>query len=665
VSELTFSSWDGKVVDNRGPDKRDTIENLGFPLRYNGRQVAAFMSWRGLVVVDEKVNVVDMAHSYLQEVQKLSCGECSVGYLGVKIMLDTLTRIVSGEGAEGDIELLQRLSAGIKGNTRCDFCALAMTPVVDTLNCYREDYTKLIDNRGVVPKSVYITKVAAPCVEACPAHQDVPGYIELIANRRNEAALALIRQTNCFPGTTGRACVAFCEDNCVRGDLDSPIAIRALKRVPADDEIASGTVPQFEKKKAAGVKVAVIGAGPAGLTAAHNLALMGYQVTIFDEQSSAGGMALVGIPAYRLPKDILVRETDIIERPGIELKFNTKIGKELTLDELSLQGFKVVFIASGAHGGHELDIEVEDTARTGDMVIYTKHKEAELRDEGLIDGVEFLNNVNTNKKKVVKNRVIIVGGGNVAIDCARTCVRLGFKEVNILYRRSRAEMPARGEEVEAAENEGVKITFLAAPVKILTGEGTVTGVECIRMELGEPDASGRRRPIPVEGSEFTIETDMVIPAIGEKPDLSSIEGKPVKTTEQGTVAIDSTSYQTSLPGVFAGGDCVTGPATLIEAIAAGNRAACCIDQYLRLGKVTLSEEHMIDDWCHDIALSRQREGSIVTKYPRQSPEELAMPGRKRNFNEVERCLTPEAAVKEAERCLRCYRVMLVATGSAK
>ena len=642
MSKVVFSSWGGRVVDNRlGTDTG--VENLELPLEYDGHRVRAFMSWQGLVVVDDKVNVVDMAHSYLKEVQKLSCGECSVGYLGVRVMLDILTKIVSGKGTEKDIDLLRWLGTGIKANTKCDFCSLSVTPILDTLNHYEGEYTKLIASKRAVPESVYITRVTAPCMEMCPAHQDAPGYIELIRNHRYEEALELIRGTNCFPGMTGRACVAFCETNCVRSDIDNPIAVRALKRVAADYEMTSGSEPEFEARKATGAKVAVIGAGPAGLTASYRLALMGYKVTIYDERASAGGMALVGIPSFRLPRDVLEREVDIIKKLGIEVKLNTRVGKDITLEQLSSQGFKAIFIATGAHMGRELGIEVEG--------------------RGVIDGVEFLHDVNMGKEVTVKNRVIIVGGGNVAIDCARTCLRLGFKDVTIVYRRSRVEMPARTEEIEAAEQEGVKITFLAAPVRALTEGGEVTGVECIRMELGEPDASGRRRPIPVKGSEFIIETDVVIPAIGEKPDLSLIEGKPINITKQGTVAIDPSSCQTNQPEVFAGGDCVTGPATLIEAIAVGNRVARSIDQFLQSGKVTSPIEYMVENWLHDVALNRQRDGNIVAKQPRQTAEQLSIPDRVLNFNEVEQSLTYEAAAKEAERCLRCYRVMLLATAS--
>ena len=648
MSKVIFSSWAGKIVDNRG-QKHASVENLQLPLQYNGHQVRALMSWNGLVVADDKINIVDMAHSYLKEVERLSCGECTVGYIGIKVMSDILDRIARGKGSEEDIKQLRWLGAGVKENAKCDFCASAVTPVLDTINYYREEYLKFITGKKKLPKVTYITRVTAPCMEACPAYQDVPGYIELIRNRRYAEALELIRKTNCLPGVMGRACVAFCEANCVRNDIDSPIAIRALKRVPADYELVGGLESTFEKKGNGKQKVAVIGAGPAGLAASYNLALNGYKVTIYDDQPSAGGMALVGIPPYRLPRDILSREVDIIKKLGVEIKLNTRIGRDITLESLTGEGFKAIFIATGAHLGREFDIE--------------NWKEGY---EGLADGVEFLRDFNLGRKIEPKDKVIIVGGGNVAIDCARTCLRLGFKDVTIVYRRSRVEMPGRKEEVEEAEREGVKIHFLAVPVKVLTEDGKVTGAECIRMELGEPDASGRRRPIPIKGSEFVLPADVIISAIGEAPDLSFLtEGEKIKISETGTIEVAPFTYQASRAGIFSGGDCVTGPATLIEAIAAGNKAARSIDQYLRAGIVAPSDEDLVESLVHDVSLSRQRQAGITAKGVRQSPELLPVQNRGLNFAEVEKCLTTEVALKEAERCLRCYRVMLLAINSEK
>lgn len=641
MNRVVFSSWGGNIVDNRRKAVGYTsVENLEFPLEHNSHRVRAFISWRGLVVIDGKINVADMTYAYLKEVQKLSCGECSVGYLGVKVMLDTIGQILNGEGTPDDIDRLRRLASGISGNTKCDFCALAVKPVLDSLQYFKGEYTGLSATKGMGSEPAYLTRITAPCMEACPAHQDAPGYIELISNRRYEAALTVIRQTNCLPGTLGRACVALCEENCTRGDIDEPISIRALKRVSADYEVTNNLEPELGRGKISQTKVAVIGAGPAGLAASYNLTQKGYRVTLYDEQPSLGGMAWVGIPAFRLPRNVLGREVDIIKKMGIDIKLNTKVGRDITLEQLLKQGFKAVFIATGAHVGRELGIEVEGG--------------------GVVDGVEFLRDVNMGRKVAAKKRVIIVGGGNVAIDCARACLRLGFKEVTILYRRSRAEMPARDEEIEAAEAEGAKLHYLAAPVKVLTEGSRVNSVECIRMELGEPDDSGRRRPVPIDGSEFTIGTDMVIPAIGEKPDLALIEGKSIDITKWGTIVIDQSTSQTSRTGIFAGGDCVTGPATLVEAIAAGNKAARSIDRYLKSGKVTPPEEQAVEDWLHDVALSRERNGNIVAWKKRRSPEQLPVAKRVRGFAEVEQCLSLEMAAEEAARCLRCYRVMLLA-----
>lgn len=651
MTRVIFSSWGNKVVDNRGlnADKYASAQNLPFPLQYDGHQVKAFMSWDGLVVADKEVDVVDMARCYLEEAQRLSCGECSVGYIGLKVMTNILSGMSKGKETKESINSLKRISTGIKENAKCDFCASAVTPILDTLNYYEDAYLQSTKGKEAATKSTFITKITAPCMEACPAHQDIPGYIELIKNGRYAEALKLIRETNCFPGVTGRACYAFCEANCCRSDVDSPLAIRTLKRLPADYALASGLEPTVEKKKQAKQKIAVIGAGPAGLAASHNLALNGYKVTIYDEQSAAGGMALIGIPSYRLPNDTLDREIDIIRRLGVEVKLNTRVGKDITLEQLSSEGFKAIFIGTGAHLSRKFDIE--------------NWKQGY---QGLVDGVEFLRDVNLDKKLAHKDKVMIVGGGNVAIDCARTCLRLGSKDVTIIYRRSRAEMPARKEEVDEAEKEGVNILFLATPVKVLTKGNEVTGAECIRMELGEPDASGRGRPIPVKGSEFVVETDMIISAIGEAPDLSFLSSsQSIKVTEDGNIAVSLPSYQTSAPGVFSGGDCVTGPATLIEAIAAGNRAAKSIDQYLRLGKVTPSDEESIENLLHNTGLSRERKGSMIAKKSRQSPEELPIKDRRQNFDEVEKGFTAESAVQEAKRCLRCYRVMLLATASEK
>ncbi len=647
MSKVIFSSWAGKTVDNRGlgVEQHAYAGDLGLPSGYDHTKMAAFMGWDGFVVWDEKINVVDMAHAYIKEVQKISCGECMVGYIGIGVIADTLARILDGKGGEEDIDLLQWLANGIKENARCTFGQTAPIPIIDSIKYYRDEYLKLIKNKKAVPKSNYKVMVTAPCMEACPAHLDVPGYIELIRNHRYGESLSLIRNGVCLPGVIGRVCTAPCEEACRRVQYDGHVCIRLLKRCVADWEMNSGLTPSSAKPRKSKEKVAIIGAGPAGLACSYNLALKGYQVTIFEELPVAGGMAAVGIPQYRLPTKILDRDIELIEKTGVEIRLNTKIGKDLEIGDLWKGGYKAIFIAIGAHKGRKMGAEGED------------------RDyEGFVDGMKFLQDVNLGRVIEPKNRVLVVGGGDVAVDCARSCLRLGFRDVNIVYRRSRVEMPARKAEIEEAEKEGIKISYLAAPTKVLAKDGKVIGAECIKMALGEPDSSGRRRPIPIKGSEFVMEADMIIPAIGQQPDLSFLPDRDqIKLAKQMTIETDITTCQTSGEGIFAGGDCVTGPAVLIDALASGNKAAQSIDQYIRKGKVTQSEDSKLQHAVKSINLSEQREQEIIPREMPQITSQLPLKKRIGNFREVENGFNTEAALEEAKRCLRCYRVMIWAT----
>jgi homotetrameric NADPH-dependent glutamate synthase len=469
-----------------------------------------------------------------------------------------------------------------------------------------------------------------PCKAACPAGLDVQRYIDLIAAEEFKQALGVIREKITLPGVICRVCPRFCEPECNRGELDEPIAINALKRFAVDYVARMGEeeiVPQPRTKKE---RVAVIGSGPAGLTAAHDLVKMGYGVTVFEALPIPGGMLAVGIPEYRLPKQVLQADIEVIRKLGVEIRLNSPIGKNgLTLDSLREQGYKAIFIAIGAHRSVESNIPGEDL-------------------EGVYHGVTFLSNVNTMKKVKVGKRVVIIGGGNVAIDAARTALRLGAKETFIVYRRSRQEMPARKEEAEAAEYEGVKIHYLAAPVKILGKNGKVAGIECTRMKLGAVDDSGRKRPVPVKGSEFIIDADMVILAIGEAPDLTLLPAdSKFNITPRGTLEVAPGNLATNVPGVFAGGDAVTGPATVIEAIAAGRKGATFIDKYLRGESLDYKEESPLTVKIED----EDVEG--VRKQSRQTMPALPLNGRIRSFNEVELGLAKKAAVIEAGRCLQC------------
>lgn len=632
MDRVAFSSWNGKVVDNR-KGKASKKADVNFP-KPSGKY-KALMGWNGLVVMDPKADVLSLTLNYLKETRKISCGECSVCMIGIDKLLDMFELMTEGIADKAILPEIEKIVREVSDNAKCAFGQSALFPVLDAVKHFRNDFLDLLKGEKKLGTNQYETAVTAPCMEACPASLDIPGYIELIRNNKFEDSLNVIRKNCILPGVVGRVCTHPCEEACVRNLIDEPLAIRLLKRAAADSDLQGGGSalkgPAGEKNE----KVAIVGSGPAGLAAAYNLRAMGYGVTIFEAFPQAGGMAAVGIPEYRLPSDILNHEIDLIRRTGVEIRLNTKV-ETLDIQGLMKKGYDAIFMAVGAHKGNPMGVEGE-----------------KLGCEGFVDGVEFLRDVNLGKKIQPQNRVIIIGGGNVALDCARSCVRLGFKDVEIVYRRSRAEMPARDEEVEGAEAEGVKIRYLTAPTEIVASEGRFECVGCVQMKLGKPDESGRKRPVPVKGSEHTIDADMVICAIGQSPELPVIKDKKkIETTAWGTVKADSVTYMTNIKGVFAGGDCVTGPATLIEALNAGNEVAQSIDAYLqgnRIGKAISFD---------GVDLEKRRGEAFTGKNPANKVKFLDEKGRIGSFTEVEGGFTVSEAMKEAQRCLRCYRVVV-------
>ena len=406
------------------------------------------------------------------------------------------------------------------------------------------------------------------CYDRCPQKLKLPEIFVLVrklaveegylpdARRKLKEALNLLNEEFPFPATYSWLCLRPCEEELKRSKVDKLVFDTIQSFIGDYKKEKTAPVPKTRKEK-----IAIIGSGPAGLTAAYDLARMGFPVTVFELLPEPGGMLRVGIPQYRLPKEVLDAEIQHVKNLGIEIRTNTAISKDLTFDDLLKDGYKTIFIAVGAHKSRKLRIEGEEL-------------------EGVIHALDLLSETNKGRKVRLGAKVAVIGSGNVAMDAARTALRLGAKEVCVLYRRSREEMPANPWEVKEAEEEGVNIQFLVSPSRILGEDGHVTAIECIRMMLGEPDETGRRRPIPIKGSEYAMTVDTVIPAIGETPDLSLLP-KDVAVTRRNTVAVDPVTLETSLPGVFAGGDVVSGPATVIEAIAAGKMAADSISQYLK------------------------------------------------------------------------------------
>ena len=484
-----------------------------------------------------------------------------------------------------------------------------------------------------VPITFAIEKAdKAPCVITCPAGISVQGYVQLIKQGRYQEAVQLIMERLPLPGVLGRVCPHACEAQCRRLEVDEAVSIKNLKRFAADQtDLSELPLPDIEERPE---KLAVIGSGPAGLTVAYYLRLKGYKVTIFEALPVLGGMLRVGIPDYRLPPEVLEGEIDYILRLGIESRTGQRLGEDFTLEDLEEEGFQAVFLGTGAHRSIKAGIPGEEEF------------------EDVLDAVDFLRDTNLGKGAKPGKRVVIIGGGNVAIDAARTAFRFGCEDVSVVYRRSREEMPAYKEEIEEALAEGVKIHYLASPVRILGSQGKIIGFECIKTELGEPDASGRRRPVPIKGSEFVIECDAVIPAIGQHPDLSWVaDDSDLKVSKWSTCEVNNYTMQTGIPHVFSGGDAVTGPATVIEAVAAAHKAVEAIHRYINGEDLNLYADEL---------KALEAPGRDWAEIPEGIENELRAQPRFRDvkenvssFDEVDLGFSEDEAVREASRCLNC------------
>jgi len=602
------------------------VQHLNIPTDYEAiTQVGAIMGSGGLIVMDEDTCMVDVARFFMDFCQDESCGKCVPCRVGTKKMLDILTDICEGRGKEGDIELLEELATVIKDSALCGLGQTAPNPVLSTIRYFRHEYEAHIRDKRC-PASVCSALFTSPCQNTCPVGMDAPAYIALIRANRLDDAYKVLLKTNPFPSVCGRVCDHQCQTKCRRGQLDEPVAIKHLKRYITDN----GSRPTIEPVPVTGKeRIAVVGGGPSGLTAAGELALRGYSVTVFEELPHVGGMLRYGIPEYRLPRAVLEQEIDAIRALGVQFRTNTRVGKGITFEEIRKE-YDALYLAIGAHQSQRLRVPGEDLT-------------------GVYGGVEFLRQVNLGNGVKVGNRVAVVGGGNSAIDAARSALRKGAQEVIMLYRRQRQDMPAQTEEVVAAEGEGVKIHFLVAPKEVIGVKGKVVGVKCQRMRLGEFDASGRRRPEPVEGSEFVFDVDMVIAAIGQVPDCSFLP-KDIPVTKWSTIEVNGSGRtQTPAPWIFAGGDAVTGPATVIWAIAAGKEAAGGIDAAIREqnGEPPYREP---EGERIDIPQVIDEE---VQEQPQARMSELGGGERVGSFAEVELGYTEEEALRESMRCLRC------------
>jgi len=602
------------------------------------QEVGAVMGSGGMIVVDEDTCMVEFSKFFLNFAQAESCGKCVPCRVGGRRMLEILARITEGKGKMEDLETIRGIAKGMQTGSLCALGQLTPGPVMAALQYFEPEFKAHILDQEC-PAGTCKDLVRARCINACPAEIDIPSYLSLIAQGNYAEALEIHREKNPFVLTCGRVCPAFCEEKCRRGEIDEPIAIRMAKRFMADREIEKPWTP----KKLEGPKdekVAIIGAGPAGLTAALRLAQRGYPVTVFEKLPFAGGMMAIGIPDYRLPRKILNKEIENIKRAGVEIKFDQELGRDCSIEGLldktgDKGGYGAVVLATGAHKSRRLGIPGEDLP-------------------GVYHGIQFLKDVALGKLPDVKaKRVAVVGGGAVAIDAARTALRLGASKAHVIYRRTREEMPAWKEEVHAAVQEGIQFHFLTDPVGVL-GPEHVTGVECHLQKLGAFDASGRRRPVPIEeteyeGAEFVLDADVFIPAIGQTPEVECMKdgGGTIGANRDDTVTVGP-NLATTRERVFAAGDLALGPATVIEAVAQGNRVAVAVDAYLKGQSV---ERPKFMTAFREVPQLFNLEDYAEAKRPVM--RELPVHERIRNFEEVEAGLDEQKAREECKRCLRC------------
>ncbi len=604
-------------------------EHLNVPVDYATLQeLGAIMGSGGVIVMDEDTCMVDIARFFLEFTQEESCGKCPPCRVGTKRMLEIVERICNGEGEEGDIERLIALGETISETALCGLGQTAPNPVLSTIRHFRHEYEAHIKDK-YCEAGVCATMFKSPCSNACPASVNIPGFVSLVGEQRYDEALKMHRERNPLASICARVCFHPCESKCMRSSLDGALAIRHVKRFMVEQEKEPQLPEIRESAENAARKVAVIGSGPAGLSAAYFLCRLGYKPVVFEAEPKAGGMLVQAIPAYRLPRQELEREVKMIESMGAAFEYGKALGRDFTLQDLRDEGYEAVFVAVGAPQGTGIGVPGEDGP-------------------GVYDGLSFLKEYNIHEKGEVGKNVAVIGGGNAAIDAARTALRLGAESVKILYRRTRAQMPAWGEEVNAADLEGIDILTLVAPEEILRdADGNVTGVRCKEMVLGDYDRSGRRRPVAGRNPDFVVEADTVIAAIGQKLDAPAIlDGTPVELNRWGYLAADPNTGQTSVDWVFTGGDAATGPSSVVEAIGAGEKAAAAIDQFLT------GANHAF--WRRDIEPPTFFDPDADPKpVDRHQVEELAVGARVTNFDEVELSWAAEVALAEARRCLRC------------
>lgn len=655
MDELIYGVWEGRAYDNRRRLEGEAPEGLPLSefLSFNsGNPAAGFVGPQGFLMFDNRVTLADVLLNYYRRTKELSCGRCTPCRAGSVLICEALEKACAGEGESVDWDRIQLVAEQM---AETSLCGVGLSTPAALLGALKH-FPELLRQAPVMPvtRRDFFSVATAPCIEACPANVNVPRYIDYIRDGHPELSTGVLLRHYPLVGSCGRVCVRPCETACARNHVDGAVAIKDLKRYAAD-HVGSTMADLFKKDEIPDTpvskRVAVIGAGPAGINCAYHLLRKGHHVDVFEAEDYAGGMARLGIPAYRLPNHLLETETEVIERLGGHYHYNCALGRDYTIDSLFRRGYDAIFLGIGCALGQYLNLPNEDQSAHGylkglDFLLAIEHHQSRHEDIEL-DG-----------------DIVVVGCGNVAMDCCRTARRLmkGHRRVTVSYRRTRASAPADPEEITAAIDENIHFEFLTAPVEVMVEEGRVIGLKLIRMQEGEPDASGRRSVKPIAGSEFIVPCRYVIAAIGQKLDDSVFsEADGIKLTKRGTIEVDE-SLQTSREGVFAGGDAAAGPTSLIWGMAQGQDAANAIHEYLMTHTPGFNARRRMSRLIKEANLlgTCAPERAVVLQ-PRQVMSHLAPEARVQNWDEVEHGFTDQEAWAEAKRCMRCYRLFGVST----
>jgi len=622
-----------KAVQTGGPSGGCIPASMfDLPIDYESlAKAGSIMGSGGMIVMDQGTCMVDLAKYFMNFLKDESCGKCFTCRKGTQRMWEILDDITRGKGTPDQLDLLEELGHVVKDTSMCGLGQTASNPVLATLRYFRQEYERHLWQKRC---DAFVCRelVGAPCQSACPLGTEAWRYVAHLGRGEYEEAYRVIRETNPFPSVCARVCDHHCEEHCRLGTTGAPpVAIRALKRFVTDHVDPAVYQPARRKPDGDRKRVAVVGSGPAGLTAAHYLSLDGYTVTVFEADSEPGGMLISGIPEYRLPRDVLRKEIASLIDGNITVRCRKMLGRDFTIDGLFDEGYRAVFLALGAHKSRQLGVAGEDLA-------------------GVSPAIEFLKAFNICGKEQAAGRVGVIGGGNSAVDAARVALRQkGVNGVTVYYRRTREDMPALTEEVDAAIEEGIELETLVTPTRILAHGLHVSGIECLRNSLGSVDPTGRRRPVPTPGSEFTVPLDTLIVTIGDEPSIDYLRATGIAIGGDGRLLADPETLATSREGVFAGGDVVTGPNTVVNAIAHGRVAATVIGRYLR-GEA-LKQASPIRRPAVYVAPPKKQPGSSET--PRAESPSLPVELRRHRLSEVQLSLSPDAAAREASRCLRC------------